>query len=692
MGSTAVSLMEADMEEGEDPGGGEGGECCRALVKVLRKEFEEKFKELETRMAAKEQDLVKYVDDLREIITVREEQVIATMATVKEREEEINELKDEVQMREKIIEELRGELDARHQECMPKQKKKIQAPKQRPQNERSLESIFGGGTFSKYFVINWKNENDKRKLCPYQVEADVMRKLAGKPRSIMGSGRNGLLVEVSSEEQSRTIMDIKDILSMECNVRPQDFFNETRGVIYIYDSEITDIESFQEGLQERYPIVSVAKANWITPRNSRATPFMIKFRGEACPDYITIPGEHLMTKVYEYKERPLQCRKCQKYGHVQKRCSATSYTCGSCAQDHPTDQCTVETKLCANCSEPHKTTDATCKIREREIQVIEIQKKEKVGRRRAKDIQAGKQVGEEYLENQQYERYMHVKISRDETRKICPFVIEKFFNSKFGINKKEVTSIRDGYILKATTAQQVDQISKITNVYDIPCEVTDNSSMLARYNSSKGLIYVNDYDVTNTTSFEEGLKRQYNICQVTPATWIKTKNINSTPFLITFAQSTLPTQIHIPGEQSATQVYRYRPRPLFCLQCLEYGHTNKRCNNAVRCRMCGGTHKSTECEQRTPSCHHCKGEHYPGSKECPKQKEEEEICEIQHKDKIDRSRARQKYMTSREGKTYAAQVKVKKTVKEVRTIKDDRREREREVDQHEEASERRGRE
>ena len=98
---------------------------------MLRKEFEE----LETRMAAKKQDLVKYVDDLREIITVREEQVIATMATVKEREEEINELKDEVQMREKIIEELRRELGARHQESVPKEKK-MQAPKQRPQKRK----------------------------------------------------------------------------------------------------------------------------------------------------------------------------------------------------------------------------------------------------------------------------------------------------------------------------------------------------------------------------------------------------------------------------------------------------------------------------------------------------------------------------------------------------------------------------
>ena len=41
------------------------------------------------------------------------------------------------------------------------------------------------------------------------------------------------------------------------------------------------------------------------------------------------------------------------------------------------------------------------------------------------------------------------------------------------------------------------------------------------------------------------------------------------------------------------------------------------------------------------------------------------------------SRARQKYMTSREGKIYAEQVKVNKTVNEGRTAKDDRKERKR---------------
>ena len=113
------------------------------------------------------------------------------------------------------------------------------------------------------------------------------------------------------------------------------------------------MESFQ-GLKERYSIVRIVKANLITPRN-------------ACPEYITIPEEHLMTKVYEYEERPLQYHKCQKYGHVQKS-SVTSYTGGSCAHCsrpsnrsmHFTDQ-TLRQLL----KTTQKTTDAACKIRER---------------------------------------------------------------------------------------------------------------------------------------------------------------------------------------------------------------------------------------------------------------------------------------------------------------------------------------
>ena len=45
-----------------------------------------RIKEVEDRTKVMQEDLLKYVKDLKEIFSVREEQVIATMATVKERE------------------------------------------------------------------------------------------------------------------------------------------------------------------------------------------------------------------------------------------------------------------------------------------------------------------------------------------------------------------------------------------------------------------------------------------------------------------------------------------------------------------------------------------------------------------------------------------------------------------------------
>ena len=99
------------MEEG-DPGGGGGeqGACCKRMREQIRAEVEMKIKEVEDRMQAKQDALARYVEDLKEIITVREEQVIATMATVKDREETIEGLKNDLKSREEEIKRLRREI------------------------------------------------------------------------------------------------------------------------------------------------------------------------------------------------------------------------------------------------------------------------------------------------------------------------------------------------------------------------------------------------------------------------------------------------------------------------------------------------------------------------------------------------------------------------------------------------------
>ena len=56
---------------------------------------------------------------------------------------------------------------------------------------------------------------------------------------------------------------------------------------------------------------------------------MITFMYDKLPNFIRIPGEAERTKVYEYKDQPMLCKKCWKYGHTEKRCLSQVVLCGN---------------------------------------------------------------------------------------------------------------------------------------------------------------------------------------------------------------------------------------------------------------------------------------------------------------------------------------------------------------------------
>ena len=68
------------------------------------------------------------------------------------------------------------------------------------------------------------------------------------------------------------------------------------------------------------------------------------------------------------------------------------------------------------------------------------------------------------------------------------------------------------------------------------------------------LIYIHDYNIPDIEDFGSELKKEFNLLDVKKATWIKTKNINSTPLLLTFKEKEPSRFIEIPGEQAKTKV------------------------------------------------------------------------------------------------------------------------------------------
>ena len=95
------------------------------------------------------------------------------------------------------------------------------------------------------------------------------------------------------------------------------------------------------------------------------------------------------------------------------------------------------------------------------------------------------------------------------------------------------------------------------------------------FNESKGLIYIQEYDVTNFDTFKTGLEARYDIRDVIPATWITPKSSFSKPFLLTFNSSSPAPIIEVPGETENLKVYEYKQKRLFCTNCLEYTHSNR---------------------------------------------------------------------------------------------------------------------
>ena len=132
-----------------------------------------------------------------------------------------------------------------------------------------------------------------------------------------------------------------------------------------------------------------------------------------------------------------------------------------------------------------------------------------------------------------------------------------------------------------------------------------------KVNQSQGLIYIHEYNIPDIEEYGNELKKEYNVLDLKKATWIPTKNISSTPFLLTFKEKEPPRFIEILGEQAKTKVFEYFERPRSCKTCLKFEHTAKKCHETIATFAwcsCEG-HKKDKCTSNEVKCFHCGEDH-----------------------------------------------------------------------------------
>ena len=173
--------------------------------------------------------------------------------------------------------------------------------------------------FTKFFTVKFEEEH-KRTVNPYAIRNEIVRITGMKPKRIHSFDKTSFTIEAQNKTQSPCLTQINIVEEKTCTTTPHMYYNQSKGIIYIQEYDVTDIVEFENGLKSEYDIAEVIKAYFIKAKNEHTTPLLITFNSESLPETLYIPGEKSDTIIYPFKNRPMICRKCYQYMHTVKYC------------------------------------------------------------------------------------------------------------------------------------------------------------------------------------------------------------------------------------------------------------------------------------------------------------------------------------------------------------------------------------
>ena len=184
----------------------------------------------------------------------------------------------------------------------------------------------------------------------------------------INSVRNGdLLLKCDTREQTKYLQTINQIVGKPIKVTAHRTMNSTQGIIKCYGLRNMDEAEIAENLKKQY----VSKVTRFTiKKDGNIIPihtYLVTFENINPPEKLKVG--YISCEVSKYIQTPLRCKKCQKYGHSQRNCSATAkcYRCGG--EEH--GDCDNEPR-CANCKGPHVSSSKECELYKKEQSIQKL--------------------------------------------------------------------------------------------------------------------------------------------------------------------------------------------------------------------------------------------------------------------------------------------------------------------------------
>ena len=228
--------------------------------------------------------------------------------------------------------------------------------------------------------------------------------------------------------------------------------------------------------------------------------------------------------------------------------------------------------------------------------------------------------------------------------KISPFAINKTIQSVAGEVKK-VSKMKNGNLLvECCRPKQSQNLLSLTSILDYQITASPHRSL----NFSQGIIRDRDHDLSKMSEQEicEELKPQ-NITKVKRFTKkSEGKILHLNTYLLTFAQTSVPSHIYIGPYR--IKVDTYVPNPTRCFKCQKFGHGKSSCRGTEKCVRCSVEgHSSFDCDGQV-KCSNCGSDHMANSRNCSFFIKEVNIQKIKIEKQISYQEARRLVSSSNE--------------------------------------------
>ncbi|KAG0427032.1 hypothetical protein HPB47_025896 [Ixodes persulcatus] len=161
---------------------------------------------------------------------------------------------------------------------------------------------------------------------------------------------NLIAVDTRNGQTTRALLDCKKLCGIPVRTYEPLPRNYAVGVITEVDTALSEADVWKH---LRSPENRVARLR----RFGQSSAMKISFCGTKLPNFVYLGlVRHPVTL---FKERPIQCRKCCRYGHREASCKNPP-VCNRCSGTHPdTESCTAQEK-CVNCGEAHSAKSPSC--------------------------------------------------------------------------------------------------------------------------------------------------------------------------------------------------------------------------------------------------------------------------------------------------------------------------------------------